>query len=89
MKYFVNTSGNDCLGNCTGWTVERYVNREREIVAQFVGDIYKPEEREFEHAAAKELCEYLNGEIQLAERQHRPALDYALDCLATQQDCAA
>lgn len=57
MKYSVTSFGQDCLGNCTGW---RVVDEYGSVHQQFVGDIYKPDEREAAHEAALSLCASLN-----------------------------
>jgi len=100
--YKVTPFGGDCLGNCSGWLVDRYiwVKRpwskradgcclEHEIYAQFVGNIYEPEDREIEHNAAKALCDWLNRGGSPSERNSNAHLDYALDSVAIQHGYAA
>jgi hypothetical protein len=73
-KFTVRPFGNDCLGNITGYVVERYVwvprpwsgrsdglCQEREIADQFVGNIYEPGSFDTARAAADALCAKLNG----------------------------
>jgi hypothetical protein len=70
----VRAFGSDCLGNCTGWVVERYVwepspDSQRAdgltcnlyTAGQFVGDIYKPAERELAKRLAEKLASELNA----------------------------
>lgn len=74
-NWHVHAYGNDCLGNCTGWSVQRYVwvpsplskradglIQELEVAEQFVGNIYKPDEREQARTDAFALCDRLNRE---------------------------
>jgi len=42
MLWNVRSFGHDCLGNISGYIVERYVANQREIAGTFVGNIYEP-----------------------------------------------
>lgn len=72
--YTVRSFGNDCLGNITGYLVERYVwvprpwsgrtdglCLEREVAGTFVGDLYKPGSFAVAAQNADKLCSKLNG----------------------------
>lgn len=59
MRYQVKSFGSDCFGNCTGWRVIDTVTDK--VVEQFVGDIYKPEQRDRANREAFELANRLNN----------------------------
>lgn len=77
--YAVRSFGSDCLGNITGYRVERYVWRpwkhsERsdglgqflDVAGQFCGNIYREGSFEKARAEADELCNSLNATINAA-----------------------
>jgi hypothetical protein len=61
----VKTFGRDCMGNITGYVVERYHGRHREIADTFVGDIYVPGSFEDAEDRATRLCAELNEALGL------------------------
>lgn len=61
MAWEVQTFGNDCLGNITGYSVTRNFGQYREIVGSFVGDIYRPESFSEAKAKAEAMRDKYNG----------------------------
>jgi len=64
-RFYVMSFGRDCMGNCTGWSVRdstKWRQTEWPVVKDFVGDIYKPKEREQARKNAYALAAKLNRE---------------------------
>lgn len=60
----IESFGQDCLGNITGYRVVRYFGAEKEIVQAFIGNIYEPGSFDRAREGAEEVMRRVNEGVE-------------------------